>query len=794
MIQNQNPKFKHNTPTSDAYSTLRLSENIKTKPEAVQLYLMQAEQYCKQKNWQLAIMACQQAVQIDPNLAEAYKIWGNALQKMGDNLRAMGCYAKALEIKPDWEEVHANLGSIYAKEQQWKQAINYYQKAIAINPKFAGAYRNLARVWREVGQPSEAAKCTYLAMILEPDKSSAPEFYNMGNQLWEQGLRTEALTCYRNAIRLKPNYLEAYQKLADTLASLGEWQESSNYYRKVVELKAAIPQSNPQKTVPYLLPNGVEGMAPVERRVEIPALPGQPSVEPTINLEGTGSRVDRREALKQGASINPNSAEFHSQLGSKYAEQQQWSQAIASYKQALRINPQFAAGYRNLARVLTRTGQREESAQCWYRALTLEPNWAKAEEHFNLGNSLLKQGRKEQAVDCYRRAIQLKPDFSGAYARLGELLSSDQPKQILSLPPQGNSGARHSIDGEQYYRLGQACTANGEWEQAIAHYLRALEFQPNRAQAHHNLADALLKQQRLVEAVSAYNRAIELQPDFSWSHHNLGDALLKLKRPEEAASSYRRAIQLNPKFPWSYYNLAESLGQLGRWSEAASAYDRALQLQPDLPQAREKLNYALSQQANGSFQSTPSSYAPTIQQYPTELESTPRSPSSNGTFGDRKALESQGEEHLKLGNTLAKGGKLDEAITHYQQAIALNPRLLEAYRNLVRVLQKKGNLEAAAEYWYQALSQQPNWASAEEHLRLGNILWSERKGEKAIACYRQAIQLKPSLGEPYYRLAEVLRNEEKWLEAISWYQKATELMPSYWQAYHHLGLIVVRLN
>ena len=66
--------------------------------------------------------------------------------------------------------------------------------------------------------------------------------------------------------------------------------------------------------------------------------------------------------------------------------------------------------------------------------------------------------------------------------------------------------------------------------------------------SYHDLASALVKEDKLAESVSAYQQAIELYPNFSWSHNNLGNALEKNGNLEECIPEYRRAIELYPNF------------------------------------------------------------------------------------------------------------------------------------------------------------------------------------------------------------------------------------------------------
>ena len=776
--------------------------------EAVQVYLQQAEAYCAQKKWEPAIAACKRALQIAPKMAEAYKIWGNALQRMGQAAEAMGYYAKALEIQPDLAEVHANLGSLYAQKQQWQRAIDYYQKAVAINPKFPGAYRNLAKVWTQVGQPQKATECTYQALTLEPGKASPEAHFDLGNELWQQSRFSEAIACYRRTIEFNPNFVEACQKLADALAQQGEWKESNTYYRKVLELNAAgaaisldkqgeqrkqggkgrenranpnstgLPQLRGEKKVQGLLKASAQEMKQLMAASEVALLPSQSKGATGINahrdlekpLDAQGKVEEAIQRYIKIAKAQPDSAEVHANLGSLYAQQQQWQQAIACYKKAIELNPKFPGAYRNLAKVLTRTGKRELAVQCWDRALALEPSWAKAEEHLNLGNTLLEQGKTEKALNCYRRAIQLKPSCSEAYQRLGEILTEQgQVQEAIALYRQAVE--RNPQNAESYYRLGQALAVQEKWDEAISCYQKATEVQPNLWQGYHQLGEALSKRQRWQEAVAAYRRAAELNPDFFWSHHKLGYALLQLERWEEAADSFRRDIKLNPDFYWSHYNLGDALSEQRNWDEAITAYRGALELQPDLPHAYQKLGDALRQGEKADLAAALDCYRQAIERDPENVQNY------------HKALEIQPNDlelYLKLGNVLKRKGRLDEAVVIYQMGLRIQPDNAELLLNL----EKDFN---ASQETKRSLSTQA--ASGWEFYHdLGDQLQLQGKLDEAVAAYHKAIVRNPLHSWSYHNLGDTHLKLGQWNEAVVAYCRAIELNPSYFWSKHNLAV------
>lgn len=578
--------------------------------EAANAYLQQAEDYCEQKKWNESIAACEKALQIVPKMAEAYKIWGNVLQKMGNYTEAIGYYAKAIEIQPDLPEVYANLGTLYAGKQQWQKAVSYYQKAIDLKDDFAGAYRNLAKVWTKLGERDKALECQFQALNLEPQKSTAIEHYEIGNQFGRQGQVEEAIACYRNAILLNPQFIKAYLNLAEALEQRGEWQEAGAYYRQVLHLTNAAETEDRTDSTEKVNTPQLEGSKPIEnilagereRKQLMPAETGAivPHIqEVTVNSQNTLDRAIQQSALLAG--LQPESAEIQADLGSLYAKKQDWPKAIACYQKAIALNPNFAGAYRNLAKVFSKTGEREKAADVWYRALTLEPDRSPVKQHLQLGKTLLEQGKTEQAVNCYRQAIRLKPELPQAYHRLGDILTQqgNEPEAIALYQ---QSIERNPEDAESYYRLGQICAKQEKWDEAISYYRKSIEIQPSDDNAYHHLGNVLFNQQNWQEAADAYQRAIELNPDYFGSYNNLGYALFKLKRWEESASASRRSIELNPDLPWAHYNLGEALVALNQWDEAIAAYRQALQLRSDLPNADLQLANALYQKNNADRQ------------------------------------------------------------------------------------------------------------------------------------------------------------------------------------------------
>jgi tetratricopeptide (TPR) repeat protein len=109
---------------------------------------------------------------------------------------------------------------------------------------------------------------------------------------------------------------------------------------------------------------------------------------------------------------------------------------------------------------------------------------------------------------------------------------------------------------------------------------------------------------------------------------------------------------------------------------------------------------------------------------------------------------------MNLGDALARKGRSDDAMTHYDEAITLQPNYGDAYYNRGIVLFAKGRTEEAIADWTKALEMHPNDADA--HTSLGNALLQRGSLREAIAHYATAMDLAPEDPHSRNNLAWVL--------------------------------------
>lgn len=125
-------------------------------------------------------------------------------------------------------------------------------------------------------------------------------------------------------------------------------------------------------------------------------------------------------AFQRAASLLPDKAHAHGNLGISLAMAGKLEDACASYRRALELDPDCAQYHNNLANGLNGLGQVHEAQAHYCRALEIAPDYADA--HYNFGNTLLALDRLSEAEECYRNTLAHQPNFFRAHHNLGLLL------------------------------------------------------------------------------------------------------------------------------------------------------------------------------------------------------------------------------------------------------------------------------------------------------------------------------------------------------------------------------------
>lgn len=120
-----------------------------------------------------AIEAYQNAVQIQPDFADALTNLGNGYYQKGDKEKARDCYLKSLWVDPNHLAANFNMGNLLEEEGNLLVAIGYYRKTLLVDPLFADAHFNIGLAYEKL-QMRELAKPHWKRFIeLDPRSEEA---------------------------------------------------------------------------------------------------------------------------------------------------------------------------------------------------------------------------------------------------------------------------------------------------------------------------------------------------------------------------------------------------------------------------------------------------------------------------------------------------------------------------------------------------------------------------------------------------------------------------------------------
>lgn len=228
--------------------------------------------------------------------------------------------------------------------------------------------------------------------------------------------------------------------------------------------------------------------------------------------------------------------------------------AITACQQAIKIQPEAAKPYFNMAKLLLAQSQIDAAWRAYNKAIEIDPNCdnqdpAAAEFHFALATAFADRKELASAAASFERVLRLQPNYAEAWANLGVI-----------------------------YRK------QDKLEEGLAALAKAIALNPNKPLSHFTSGNILADLGRYAEAVLYYQKAIDIQPDLVSAHINLGSVFHQLERWDDAAASFRRAMALEPTDAQSYLHLVNPLGIQGDLKVAIDCMEKALAIEPNLAQ------------------------------------------------------------------------------------------------------------------------------------------------------------------------------------------------------------------
>jgi tetratricopeptide (TPR) repeat protein len=192
---------------------------VKTDPLRAQESFDAAQRLFASARYREASVACDRAIALKPDFADAFMLRGRA--RVAENLSERGIpdFTRAMDLRPSDPQAPVERAHAYIDQKDYAAAISDATSAIALDPRLARAYNLRGTALRALGQTQKAIEEFNRAVELAPNSDN---FYQRGATYQILGDHVSAILDFTEAIGIDPDTPEAYFARAESERAVGE--------------------------------------------------------------------------------------------------------------------------------------------------------------------------------------------------------------------------------------------------------------------------------------------------------------------------------------------------------------------------------------------------------------------------------------------------------------------------------------------------------------------------------------------------------------------------------------------
>ena len=200
---------------------------------------------------------------------------------------------------------------------------------------------------------------------------------------------------------------------------------------------------------------------------------------------------------------------------------------------------------------------------------------------------------KQSLEDATERYKNLQAEYDALKKQMEDLKQSYNSANSAQRDEIKRSIAQNNKYFEAFLALesGNNFYFNTNYQQAISEYTRAIEINPNFAEAYNNRGNAKFSMRNYQQAIGDYQNALRLNKVDARLYNNLGNVYLIQQDYNAAIQEYTQAINLNPNLFSAYYNRALAYYNLRQFKNALPDAQRATALNPADVDAKKLYDY-----------------------------------------------------------------------------------------------------------------------------------------------------------------------------------------------------------
>ncbi|KMQ51065.1 TPR repeat protein [Chitinispirillum alkaliphilum] len=742
-------------------------------------------------------------LELAPGDSEAHRLLGNLLLSQGDSSGAFSSFETAVRVNPEIDNiyhsyaplaiekelpdeqlytilktavsfneadhrVYSSLGEIYLRKEKFSNAVENFEISLSLYPSDLNALSNLAYSQIYSGDINGAIITFEQTVTMAPDRTD--ELRTLGDLYLRQEQMQQAASAYKRYLQTESdNQLALF--VADFEFETGNFGESVIYYDRITGEKS--------QTASYLLSFATASFHTDDFERAYSLLTSFITLEPEhaeafrmlyLIQKRADNRVGASQYLARYTELEPSDAAMQRTLADLHYDIGQFPQALQSYRNLLKADPEARGFYKRYTELLSSTDNTDEL----YSALENAVSYGEADAYmyYVLGSLQMQRSQYQSAIQNFEEASALEPSNSEYLSMVARSqLKSNQIgdaivtfEEVVALDPQNYK--KFKLLGDLYLgqdQIAQSMNRYREYlkakpdDEAVALIVGQQAFRENDHEVAvrylSKISDSGNRTPSFLRAfsVSAFatdNPSLALSilqelkthtPDDPNVYSGLYEACIDLNKYDKAVEYLRRYVSLSPEDIRGRVRLGDLLYQMESKQEAFEVYKPAFQ------------NDFTSEGFGGRFAGLAVEFgsddlklsairaAHLVGEAPHELLSVKgeiliaRQDYQNAAEAFQTAAQfdpSNWDYVSRLAYCNKKMGRKDDALLLYQQASVLNPSSGEEYGKMGEILLSRGDEQQAIEMFERYLRKVPT--DSETALMVGEYKFRNEDFESAL--------------------------------------------------------------
>lgn len=345
--------------------------------------------------------------------------------------KAVAYYTNAIELKPDMLEAYLNRGIVYNDLNKVDEALENYNIAIQLDPNYKDAYYNRGFTYLDKEDLDNAIKDYTAAIQLEPNLAEA--YYNRGIAYAAKDMVDKAVIDYGSAIKLNPHHAEAYNNRGIAYGRKNKLDNAIQDFNMAIQINPDHTEAYYNRGIAYANKNDFDN-AIADYTIAIKLRPDSddPYYNRGIAYFNKGEFNNAITDYTTAARINPRHASTYYNRGNAYLIKGDFEKAITDYSMMIKLNRCDAKVYNNRGLAYSQKREFDLAITDYNTALELNPQFAPS--HYNRGEVWLRQKEWDKAksdlTTAKKMGLDIITSFNNDYASVEDF----EQKTSIQLP------------------------------------------------------------------------------------------------------------------------------------------------------------------------------------------------------------------------------------------------------------------------------------------------------------------------------------------------------------------------